>query len=38
VTVVFTGESEENSPEIPGMEIIPAAGRELKEVLSSLVI
>ena len=38
VTVVFTGESEDNSPEIPGMEIIPAAGRELKEVLSSLVI
>ena len=38
VTAVFTGESEENSPEIPGMEIIPAAGRELKEVLSSLVI
>ena len=38
VTAVFTGESEENSPEIPGVEIIPAAGRELKEVLSSLII
>ncbi len=38
VTAVFTGESEENSPEIPGMEIIPASGRDLGEVLSSLVI
>lgn len=38
VTAVFTGESEDNSPEIPGMEIIPAAGRNLGEVLSSLVI
>ena len=38
VTVLFTGESEENCPEIPGMEIIPAAGRGLGEVLSSLVI
>ena len=38
VTVIFTGESEDNSPEIPGMEIIPAAGRDLGEVLSSLVI
>ena len=38
VTAVFTGESEENSREIPGVEIIPAAGRELKEVLSSLII
>ena len=38
VTAIFTGESEDNSPEIPGMEIIPAAGRDLGEVLSSLVI
>ena len=38
VTAVFTGEGEENSPEIPGMEIIPAAGRDLKELLSSLVV
>ena len=38
VTVIFTGEREENSSEIAGMEIIPAAGRELKDVLSSLVI
>ena len=38
VTAIFTGESEENSPEIPGMEIIPAAGKDLKEVLSSLII
>jgi hypothetical protein len=38
VTVIFTGEREENSSEIAGMEIIPAAGREMKDVLSSLVI
>ena len=38
MTAVFTGESEENSPEIPGIDIIPAAGRDLKEVLSALVI
>ena len=38
VTVLFTGESEENCPEIPGMDIIPAAGRDIEEVLSSLAI